>query len=48
MRVHTGEAPYKCSYCDKRMITRNNLVVHERIHTGEKPHVCSICGKVLF
>lgn len=46
MRGHTGDVPYKCGYCDRRMSSRNHLVVHERTHTGEKPHVCSYCGKV--
>nr|CAH7765353.1 unnamed protein product [Callosobruchus chinensis] len=45
MRIHTGELPYKCSFCDVRTNTRGKLKVHERTHTGEKPFACSFCSK---
>ncbi|VEN37122.1 unnamed protein product, partial [Callosobruchus maculatus] len=45
MRIHTGELPYKCSFCDVRTNTRGKLKVHERRHTGEKPFACSFCSK---
>jgi hypothetical protein len=39
-RIHTGEKPYKCSFCDYRTNQRGNMRVHERTHTGEKPFAC--------
>lgn len=30
MRRHTGEKPYKCSYCDRHFIDRSEKHRHER------------------
>ena len=37
-RVHTGEKPYKCSYCDRRFKQLSHVQQHTRLHTGTALH----------
>jgi len=43
MTVHTGEQPYKCSFCHRKLCTKHEHKMHERHHKGELPQ-CPVCG----
>ena len=44
--IHTGEKPFRCSFCDYRGRQENSLRIHVRTHhTGDKPFSCSYCQK---
>lgn len=39
------ERPFKCTLCEYKCRSKNNLIGHIRNHTGEKPFHCSECGR---
>ncbi|XP_053668348.1 zinc finger protein 845-like [Anopheles marshallii] len=43
MLTHTGEKPYKCTYCDRSFAQSNVLVKHMRTHIGDNPYQCDRC-----
>lgn len=42
-RTHTGEKPYRCSYCEKAYCQSNELMKHLRLHLGENVYQCELC-----
>ncbi|KAM4554510.1 uncharacterized protein PAE49_013898 isoform 1-T1 [Odontesthes bonariensis] len=42
---HALSKSLDCSFCGKRFLSREELIVHRASHTGESPVSCSYCGK---
>ncbi|KOB67129.1 putative zinc finger protein [Operophtera brumata] len=43
--IHTGRAPYKCTFCDDTFRRYSNMKLgeHHNIHTGRAPYKCTFC-----
>ena len=44
-RIHSGEKPFTCNYCEASFARNHDLKRHERIHLKTKPYVCPVCNK---
>lgn len=44
-RLHTGETPHVCEFCNQGFVQKTSLIRHRVVHTGERNHECEICGK---
>lgn len=44
-RIHSGERPFFCKFCNESFKWLASFNVHMKTHTGEKPFSCDICNK---
>jgi uncharacterized Zn-finger protein len=45
MKIHTGEKPFECTFCDWKFSYSGDLNSHKKTHLNEKPFPCSKCKK---
>jgi KRAB domain-containing zinc finger protein len=43
--VHEAEAPFACSFCEKKFKLERRLRQHELEHKDEYPNACEFCEK---
>ncbi|XP_063391777.1 oocyte zinc finger protein XlCOF6-like [Cydia fagiglandana] len=43
MIIHTGEKPFRCTYCGYESSRKSNLRTHLTTHTDDKPFRCTHC-----
>ncbi|RCN35757.1 zinc finger, C2H2 type [Ancylostoma caninum] len=42
--VHTMDRPFKCLFCEKTFVRKNDLKVHETTHSTQCEYTCSKCN----
>lgn len=45
LQIHSGQRPFVCTVCGRKVKKIGDMYRHLRTHTGEKPYKCQVCGK---
>lgn len=45
-RIHSGEKPFLCNFCDASFARNHDLKRHEKIHLQTKSFICNMCNKM--
>lgn len=45
LQIHSGQRPFICTVCGRKVKKIGDMYRHLRTHTGEKPYKCQVCGK---
>ena len=43
-KVHFGIKKFKCTYCQKHLSSKQNLIDHQNVHSGARPYICDVTG----
>ena len=47
-RTHTGEKPFECKACNRKITLKSHLVEHQATHSDVRSYKCSICPEGRF